>query len=88
MDGVIYTVSLQNPNVGNTGWRLVSVDPEDASVRIAKIGESGTKSKASSPSAYTIGFSRKDPADDKHRGQPPLPGTFGAELPPAGLAPR
>jgi hypothetical protein len=55
LDGVVYTVSMLYPALGTTGWRLTSVNADNASVRIAKHSE-----KASSP-AMVIGFSRREP---------------------------
>jgi hypothetical protein len=61
VDGVIFTVSMQYPSVGDTGWMLTKVDAEEASVRIARAGDLGSAGKHGAAHGYTIGFSRRDP---------------------------
>lgn len=70
-EGVIYTVSLANPRLGGTGWRLVEINAASSLARIVKgddkreagEAEQGRRKGAKAPitpRGLTIGFSRKE----------------------------
>lgn len=70
-EGVVYTVSLANPRLGGTGWRLVEINAASSLARIVKgddkresgEAEQGRRKGAKgliTPRGMTIGFSRKE----------------------------